>query len=157
MPIPPLTEHGLLPPGIHLATMQEIVERYCHNDHRRALWADLLVFLVRLRDDDLGDYPLCLGGSFTSDKPMPPDTDLAIDLQAATRFHQFVGCMLFTEHHHDIKASHRVDFYPNLPGNSDFTAYFQYIGEKTALAKGLQATDLRGVLRITTWAHGLNS
>jgi hypothetical protein len=63
---------------------------------------------------------------------------------------------MFRRERSQIKTDYRVDFCPNLPGNNDFSSYFQYVGEKTATIKGLKATDRKGVLRIQAWANGLS-
>ena len=36
----------------------------------------------------------------------------------------------------------------NAPGSSDFSAFFQYVGIKTAKIKSLEPTHMKGILRI---------
>lgn len=155
MPIPDWTAQGLLPPGVHLATLAEIEMRYCWNAHRRGVWQDGMRFLRELIGRNLS-YPIYIGGSFTTDKPDPPDLDVVLDLTLADDYHQFLAAGMFRRERSQIKTDYRVDFCPNLPGNNDFSSYFQYVGEKTATIKGLKATDRKGVLRIQAWANGLS-
>lgn len=45
-----------------------------------------------------------------------------------------------------------MDFYafPDINGNPcDFREFFQYVGIKTALAKGLDEKDKRGIIKVT--------
>ncbi len=46
-------------------------------------------------------------------------------------------------------GEYRVDFWVNLPGISDFSEFFQYIGVKTAKFKGLKPTYQKGILRLS--------
>lgn len=156
MPIPDWTAQGLLPPGQHLATLPEIKSRLCWNPHRDQLWQNGLRWLVELTHRDLR-YPLWIGGSFTTDKEVPMDVDIVLDLTWAEAYHQFLGAQLFHRERAAIKERFCVDFCPNLPNNSDFCSFFQYVGEKTALQKGLSAKSPRGVLRVQSWADGLKT
>ena len=46
--IPSLSKHGVLPTGIHAATMAEIETRFATDDHRRKLWDGLTRYLATL-------------------------------------------------------------------------------------------------------------
>ena len=156
MPIPPLAANGLLLPGVHPATLAEIEARYGWNSHRQALWEDGMRFLHALVSRDLS-YPLVIAGSFTTDKVDPPDLDIVLDMTDAEEYHQFKAIKMFRRDRVLIRESYRVDFCVNMPNNNDFCDFFQYVGEKTALKKGLNAKDRRGVLRVQSWADGLKT
>jgi hypothetical protein len=47
-----------------------------------------------------------------------------------------------------IMQDYRVHFWINLPGHNDFAAFFQYVGVKTASAKGLNPLHLKGILKL---------
>lgn len=71
--IPPFRRNGTLPPGIHWATWEEVVERFGGNAHRQALLAGLRRALDNLRQ--AGCREVYLGGSFVTDKAEPADFD----------------------------------------------------------------------------------
>jgi hypothetical protein len=64
---------GNLPPGVHTATWDEILERYGYASHRRALLAGLKAALDALRI--AGCRRLYLDGSFVTGKEVPNDFD----------------------------------------------------------------------------------
>ena len=72
----PLT--GLLPPGVHLATWDELVARFGHTDHRRELLDGLLRAARALRD--AGCRRLYVDGSFVTTKEHPNDHDNCWDI-----------------------------------------------------------------------------
>lgn len=157
MTIPALTEHGLLPPGVHDALLEQVPPIFCGTEYRQNLWDRAIVqFLPELK---IGLGPavssihyLIIGGSFLSDKERPGDVELTTVLQPTTPgdICWQVQCM-WHQNFRQWKQSYGADFYPSLPGQNDFSLFFQYVGEKTALAKGLNAKDQRGVLRFTSW------
>lgn len=71
--LPALTDDGVLPVGIHLATWVEFEERFVTNTRRRALFlgfckaADLLAAA--------GCRKVFIDGSYTTSKPEPNDID----------------------------------------------------------------------------------
>lgn len=155
--IPPFDDFGLLPAGVHECTLAEAAEYLVFNDHRQLLWANLIHFLTELREADMA-YPIFLAGGFASAKTLPDDIDVVHDLTHASELNQYRGWRLFDKGRDTIKAAHRVDYCVNLPGNNDFSAYFQYVGPKVAVATGMKEKDPRGVLYIRgrSWLDGLN-
>jgi hypothetical protein len=88
MPIPELSEYGLLPEGVYDCTLDEIGARFGRfqkTDRRVQLFAKLC---------DLGDeerraglaLALMIDGNFVSDKPDPGDIDLVIVLSEGYNF-----------------------------------------------------------------------
>ena len=71
--IPPFTEQGLLPPGVHRATWREFVGRFGTTPHRRRLLAGLKAALKSLRA--AGCRTVYIDGSFVTAKPHPADFD----------------------------------------------------------------------------------
>ena len=76
MPLPPFTAHGDLPPGIHRATLAEVLERFGSGSPQR--------MLVGLRLERLYNVAWATGhlargavfGSFVTAKPFPNDVDV---------------------------------------------------------------------------------
>jgi hypothetical protein len=76
--IPDFTADGLLPPGVHWATWEEIQERFGASGHRRSLLRGLRRALVALKD--AGCERVYLNGSFVTTKTTPGDYDACWDL-----------------------------------------------------------------------------
>src|SRR6202030_2772075 len=82
VPIPPLTPEGLLPPGIHRATVDEVVGAFCSSTPgRRAFEAPLRELVATARA--AGAVALYLNGSFVGSKPNPGDIDAVLVLPEA--------------------------------------------------------------------------
>jgi hypothetical protein len=80
MPIPPLDENGLLPPGVHDCTLTEIAARFGGfqgNEQRPRLMAKLEVFVMEARASGIVRLVL-VDGSFVTGKDAPNDVDLIV-------------------------------------------------------------------------------
>ncbi len=75
--IPEFTSEGLLPPGEHPATWNEIRTRFGWNPRRKALLGGLEAALIPL--SAVGCSRLFLDGSFVTKKDQPGDYDAAWD------------------------------------------------------------------------------
>lgn len=148
MPIPPLTQFGVLPAGRHDCTLDEIEAVYTLTAHRQALWADLRGFLA-WADPQPKPTSIYFDGSFTSDKTTPSDVDVVFDLDGcdnATRNHWWI---VFGTQQKIIKRDFRVDFWVYLPGMpTDLRAYFEYVRPEEAILRGMGPSDLKGLLRV---------
>ena len=88
MPIPSLNADGLLPPGIHDATLDEIRVRFGafqQSDQRPRLLAKLIELVNAMQSSALFES-LLIDGSFATDKLRPNDIDI---LAALRRGHDF--------------------------------------------------------------------
>ncbi len=147
MPIPQLQQNGLLPTGVHDCSFDEIRATFTWNQHRQQLFDNFLTFVgaeLRPRFPD----PLYVDGSFITDKMTPDDTDVVLDLTNAPDARKWQGLQFMNNHQARIKILYGVHFWVNLPGQNDFSAFFQYVGVKTARAKGLDPRQTKGILRI---------
>lgn len=75
--LPEFTPAGLLPPGLHRASWQELCERFGGTRRRVRLLDGLLRAATNLRD--AGAVVMWLDGSFVTNKPNPDDFDGAWD------------------------------------------------------------------------------
>jgi hypothetical protein len=75
--IPEFVESGNLPPGIHVATWQEIVARFGGNAHRRRLLSGLKTVLQSLKEASC--QRAYIDGSFVTEKEVPNDFDCCWD------------------------------------------------------------------------------
>lgn len=92
--------------------------------------------------------PIYIDGSFVTDKVHPNDIDVVLDLTAADDATKWRGLSFWSAERMRIKSQYNVDFWPNLPGENDFCAFFQYVGVKTAKYKGLGSRERKGILRL---------
>lgn len=83
MPIPPLSETGVLPPGVHECTLDEIEEafgQFQSSDRRPRLFRDLQRYIAAVRSAAVGKY-LVVNGSYVTGKPDPGDIDILLVLR----------------------------------------------------------------------------
>ena len=147
MSIPELNNHGLLPSGVHDCSLPEIESRFGWNEHRKGLLGDFGKCLqneIRAKFSD----PIFFDGSFVTDKEVPDDIDVVLDMRQAPDAMKWKGLDFMNKHQSRLMSDYRVHFWVNLPGNNDFSDFFQYIGVKTAKMKGLHPNFLKGILRL---------
>ena len=75
--LPPFDDYGNLPPGIHSATMDEIIERFGTGSPEREVEAAELADFVKSAIE-IGVRRIIVNGSFTTGKLVPNDVDLII-------------------------------------------------------------------------------
>jgi hypothetical protein len=75
--LPPLTPHGYLPPGVHPATLDEVIARFGHGSEQREAQAQSLRWLVPLCRET-GITRILINGSFTTNKIDPNDVDCVL-------------------------------------------------------------------------------
>jgi hypothetical protein len=75
--IPQFNENGYLPPGIHSATIEQVVERFGRGSEERESGAQSLVWLVPMCRR-AGIVRLILNGSFVTDRRDPRDVDCVL-------------------------------------------------------------------------------
>lgn len=72
--IPPLNEHGYLPPGVHRTTLDEVIARFGVGNDQRVAQGQSLIWLVPLCRA-AGIVKLLINGSFVTDRGEPNDVD----------------------------------------------------------------------------------
>lgn len=80
MSIPDLNEHGLLPVGVHVCTMEELRQRFGRfttSDHRVHLFEKLEELIQNAKATGLV-REIYVDGSFVTDKEKPNDIDLIL-------------------------------------------------------------------------------
>jgi hypothetical protein len=147
MPIPNFDLHGLLPQGIHDCTVSEIEERLTWNLLRTQLLSKFKDFLSNEIQPRFTD-PVFFDGSYVTNKEYPQDIDVVLDLRQSSRAQQLDGLIYMQESQAYLMDQYSVHFWINLAGSNDFSAFFQYVGVKTAKLKGLGPSHLKGILRL---------
>ena len=82
MSVPALLPNGFLPPGVHAATLHEILERFGTATPRRQGLAERLEALLRAARATGKLQRVFLWGSFISDASFPRDLDVFLLMQA---------------------------------------------------------------------------
>ena len=77
MALPPFTESGVLPPGIHPATLDELEARFGSGSELRRVQVESLRWLVALARR-AGVRRFVIDGSFVSDIEEPNDVDCVL-------------------------------------------------------------------------------
>lgn len=81
MPIPEFTSDGILPPGDHSCTFEEIEEKFCHipnYEKREKLFKELMSFVKVLKSMDVCEELLIDRSFATSRETHPGDIDIFI-------------------------------------------------------------------------------
>jgi hypothetical protein len=148
MPIPDMTEEGLLPADIHDCTLEELEERFGGDrwvDNklrlcRSTLFARLRDYLAELRRVGLPAVVL-VDGSFVTDKHEPGDIDLIVVLPPD---HDFTKELLPREYNLLSKRRIRQQRYPFdlfvvAEGSTRYeeqVQFFHRVKDRPGLAKG---------------------
>jgi hypothetical protein len=75
--IPEFNDLGYLPPGVHIATIDEVVARFGHGDAQREAQAESLQWLLSLCQE-AGVSRMLINGSFVTSRVEPNDVDIAL-------------------------------------------------------------------------------
>jgi hypothetical protein len=108
--IPPFNDNGYLPPGIHMASLDEIAQRFGWQSEARTAQMDSVRWLVDLARR-AGVERLVLNGSFVTAAPEPNDVDcvlstgLGFPRESAAQFELKAGLPFL-----EIQLVDRVDF-----------------------------------------------
>ena len=149
MAIPELTAYGLLPHGVHPCTLQEAEAFLCSNDHRQAIWAGFEQFL-EWTSHLPRPVSLLIDGSFVSNKALPNDIDLVVDITGCMPAAQAQWVEAWNGGFAHAKAAYNVDFYPFVVGaGNDFSAFFQYVRIEDALRRGISPATRKGLLKVS--------
>ena len=149
MPVPDFTDRGVLPEGVHQCTLGEAQLALCTNERRSEIWDGLAGFL-EWSAALAKPTSLLIDGSYVTDKPLPGDVDLVVDITTCSHLEQETWFQAWYDSHDFVKDTFKVDFYPFVVGvGSDFSMYFQYIRVDEALRRGIPPHVRKGILRVT--------
>lgn len=132
----------VLPPGIHIATLEEIEERFAYNDKRSNLFQGFKKGLVSLKLADC--KAVYLDGSFISDKDFPSDFDACWDPTGVDEAK--LDPMLITHNEDEQRLQKQVfggEFFvstPDAKGSSRMLDFFKM--DKNGKEKGIICIQL---------------
>ena len=144
--IPPLTESGLLPPGIHEASLKEVETVFgSGNQHRRQLFARFARGIENLFA--AGANWVAIDGSFTTNEPYPNDVDGVWEPGEALDM-DILDPVFFMGSDSEMKKRYGLDLYIDVLESATgepFLSYFQTTrdGDKKGLLV-LTATSYAG-------------
>ena len=131
-----------MPAGIHLATWQQIEERFGMTEKRKGLLVGLKAALEALQK--AGCEIVYLNGSFVTSKENPDDFDGCWDVDSVSLDLLDPVLMNFSKKQAAQKKKYGGELFPNLPETSGqvFLDLFQ-TDKSTGDPKGIIAIDLR--------------
>jgi hypothetical protein len=151
VPIPDLTKEGLLPPGVHAATIEEIECRFARLNHRACrekLWASFVDYLAKIKPIGIVQA-VFVDGSFITSKTKPTDIDLVIELPQ-TSSPAVIQALQRPEFDSDlVKKQSSLHIFFSQPGASDWVDFFQEIKARDLVPLGLKPNARKGILRVT--------
>ena len=144
--IPEFASDGNLPPGVHLATWDQICDRFGTTQWRRRFLSGLRTALESLRN--AGCQTVYLDGSFVSSKLEPGDFDACWDEEGVDLDKLDPVLLVFDDRRAAQKAKFGGEFFPaGWPADERdrvFLNFFQ-IDKDTGAKKGIVALDLGGL------------
>lgn len=143
--IPPFSEVGELPPGIHPVRWDQLEERYSWNPWRKELLAGLQQGLAALAF--AGCKVAYVDGSFISDKEIPGDFDACWEVDGVITARLDPVLLTFTNRRAAQKAKYLGEFFPAeaaaTPEGMQYLEFFQR-SKRAEGKKGIIQLDLRG-------------
>ncbi|HEV8633657.1 MAG TPA: hypothetical protein VG370_05360 [Chloroflexota bacterium] len=143
-PFDPAT--GLLPPGVHEATWEELVARFGGTPHRLVLLAGLKAALDALRA--AGCRRAYVNGSFVTAKQMPGDFDGCWEVEGVDLSRLDPVLMTFANLRAAQKQKYGGELFPaDAPAARDGTKFLNFFqrDRATGAPKGIVAIDLGGL------------
>lgn len=150
MPLPPITEHGYLPPGVHESSLEEAQNYFGVGPARERLWQRFLGYVERIRQCGLF-AKVIVDGRFISADDEVRDIDVALiprdlnegDIEA---FRMFTDPQIKQELYEDFSV--KTCFATNPPIHRNFFDWFQNIKTREASRFGGPAQARKGILLV---------
>ena len=132
MSIPPFVDStGLLPPGDHEATLDEVKERFCWNYRRRVIYNGIEFTACELTKLQVTE--IWLDGSFVTNKERPRDADVAYEVPAGSD--PATWGLFSPQRRRDLKQYQHVDLLHYWPGQPSIRDFF--CEDRNGTAKGI--------------------
>ncbi len=144
--VPDLTDGGILPPGIHWATWEEIANRFGNTKRRKELLAGLREALETLKD--AGCRTVYVNGSFVTNKEAPGDFDACWDEQGVDPEVLDPVLLTFARGREAQKAKYLGELFPaNAPAIENGLSFLEFFqsDKESGEPKGIIAIDLEGL------------
>lgn len=143
MPIPPLTEEGYLPEGVHDCSLDEIKTAFGSYGRRRFLFLRLVEFVEAAAKCELVEVVI-VDGSFVTNALEPGDIDIALGIRERTE----TGLLRPIEYNviskRRVKKRYDFDILAALAGSAEFEAHVEFFTRVKD-----RPGSVKGVLRVT--------
>ena len=153
MPLPKLLANGLLPEGVHDASVDELIAMFCVGERQLRANA-LLEFVAHVRDERIF-RAVFFDGSFVTAKRSPRDVDVVLEVHdwlSAPEFssHIAVQRLRDTTFAEQWGVSCEDVFHPLLGAAIDswIVGHFQTMKPATALELGVPIDIRKGIVRV---------
>ena len=136
--IPDFTADGLLPQGVHPATLEEVLERFGGNERRDELLYGLVEALRLLRA--AGCQRVYINGSFVTSKERPNDVDVCWDIDGVDADALDPVFFDFADGRAAQKARFGCEFFPaQVPEGVTGRAFLEFfqVDKQTGEPKGI--------------------
>lgn len=140
--IPDFDVNGKLPPGIHLATLDELKTRFAYNIIRRQLFNGLEKLIYDLKNK-IGCKIIFVDGSFVTNKAAPNDIDVCWDNRGVDLNNAFISMPILWDMNHprvNQQTAYSCDIFPAFSveqGSGTLFIDFFQIDKLTNTPKGI--------------------
>jgi hypothetical protein len=134
---------NVLPPGLHLATLDEVKKRFATNETRKTLYDGLVNACMALQI--AGCEVIFLDGSYVTDKPNPGDFDICWEPIHVNPNKLDPVFLDFSNRRKNQKLKFGGEFFPSstkADGTHTFIEFFQ-LDKETGLEKGIVCIHLQ--------------
>ena len=137
----------ILPPGVHIATMEEIEICFATTNHRKFLFSGFKKAIISLLES--GCKSIFLDGSFITAKPIPNDYDVCWDTEDVNIQILNPVFLDFSNNRMEQKKKYYGEFLPaySLADGEKFFLDFFHIDKYTGKAKGIIKINLENINR----------
>ncbi|WP_232504053.1 DUF6932 family protein [Thiomicrospira microaerophila] len=142
--MPEFEDTGNLPPGIHLASLDEVIEKYGYNPKRAWLIDGLKLLIPKLQV--AGCKLIYLDGSFVTSKELPGDYDLCWSLEGVDESKLDLSLVDFSEQGRaNMETLYRGDIFPaEIPEGASGKLFVEFFmtDKNTGDPKGIVAIHI---------------
>jgi hypothetical protein len=145
MAIPDLTTAGLLPRGVHQATLEEVRLSFGSRTPRRVVLFNKLVGFIELAKTFTLFKAIHIDGSFVTDKDDPGDIDAVLELTKAeaARLLAHPNAAAIID---GAAVKHQYEIHLFFP--PQMVEFFQRLKPAEAIARSLAPDHWRGILKV---------
>ena len=145
MPLPEFNAHGDMPPGVHRATLTEVIDRFGNGTAHREQATAALRRIVELAEQTGHLDRVIVFGSYVTAKEAPNDVDIVLIMKAEFKLDTCTSEVLAVFDHQRAQAELGASVFWTRPGllflqsSEDFIAGWQRKRDNT----------LRGIVEVT--------
>jgi hypothetical protein len=148
----PELQDGVLPNGIHVCTLEEVVNtfgQFNRTDRRPRLTENLARYFTDVRNAQIATA-VVIDGSYITQKPEPNDIDLILALRADFDLRQELRTFEYNvQSKRMVKRLYGFDVLPAIDGSEVYEGYIRFFSRvRLNDAEQTNLQETKGVLRI---------